>query len=45
MECAVVMPTRSHYTNVLEIVCKYHLRRTLGLRDGDQVEIIISLSS
>jgi riboflavin kinase len=45
MECAVVMPNRSHYTNVLEIVCKYHLRRTLGLRDGDQVEIIISLSS
>jgi len=45
MECAVIMPERSHYTNVLETVCKYHLRRTLGLRDGDQVEVIISLSS
>jgi len=45
MECAVVMPSRSHYKNVVELMCKYHLRRTLGIRDGDQVEVIVSLSS
>jgi len=44
MECAVVMPNRSHYKNVIELMCKYHLRRTLGLQDGDQVEVIVSLS-
>ena len=31
IECAVVMPSRSHYDDVLEILCKYHLRRTLGI--------------
>lgn len=45
MECAVVMPSRSHYKNVIELTCKYHLRRTLGLQDGDPVEVIVSLSS
>lgn len=44
LECAVVIPTRSHYEDVIEILCKYHLRRTLGLKDGDPVEARISLS-
>lgn len=43
IECAVVMPSRSHYDDVLEILCKYHLRRTLGIGDGDEVEIRVSL--
>jgi riboflavin kinase len=43
IECAVVMPSRSHYDDVLEILCKYHLRRTLGISDGDEVEIRVSL--
>jgi riboflavin kinase len=43
IECAVVMPTRSHYDDVLEIICKFHLRRTLGLKDNDPVEVRISL--
>jgi len=43
IECAVVMPSRSHYDDVLEILCKYHLRRTLGLNDGDEVEIRVNL--
>lgn len=43
IECAVIMPTRSHYSDILEVLCKYNLRRTLGLNDGDVVEIRISV--
>jgi riboflavin kinase len=43
IDCAVVIPSRSHYNDVMEIVCKYHLRRTLGLKDGDAVEVRVSL--
>jgi riboflavin kinase len=44
IDCAVVVPTRSHYEDVVEILCKNHLRRTLGLNDGDLVEVRISLA-
>jgi riboflavin kinase len=43
IECAVVIPSRSHYSDVLEILCKYHLRRTLGLNDNDPIEVRVSL--
>ncbi len=43
IECAVVVPMRSHYEDIIEIICKYHLRRTLGLKDGDQVEVRINI--
>ncbi|HTY47214.1 MAG TPA: DUF120 domain-containing protein [Methanomassiliicoccales archaeon] len=43
IECAVVVPSRSHYEDVIEVLCKYHLRRTLGLKDGDVVEVRVSL--
>jgi riboflavin kinase len=43
IECAVVIPSRSHYSDVLEILCKYHLRRTLGLNDSDPIEVRVSL--
>jgi riboflavin kinase len=43
IECAVVVPSRSHYEDVIEVLCKYHLRRTLGLKDGDHVDIRISI--
>ncbi|MCX6651265.1 MAG: DUF120 domain-containing protein [Methanomassiliicoccales archaeon] len=44
VECAVVLPSRSHYEDILEIICKFHLRRTLGLEDGDPVEVRIHLN-
>ncbi|MBR2255079.1 MAG: DUF120 domain-containing protein, partial [Candidatus Methanomethylophilaceae archaeon] len=37
--CAVVVPDRSHYIDILEIICQYHLRRTFSLEDGDSIEI------
>ncbi|MCE5296037.1 MAG: DUF120 domain-containing protein [Euryarchaeota archaeon] len=43
VECAIVLPTRSHYDDVLEVLCKYHLRRTLGLNDGSEVEVRVNL--
>lgn len=41
LDCAVIIPTRSHYQDVIEIVSRYHLRRTLGLKDGDEVKLQI----
>ena len=44
VECAMIMPERSHYSDTLEVICKYHLRRTLGVKDGDMLEIVVDLS-
>jgi riboflavin kinase len=43
IECAIVVPERSHYSNTIEIVCQFHLRRTLSLNDGDRVEVKINV--
>ncbi|MBU3902285.1 MAG: DUF120 domain-containing protein [Candidatus Thermoplasmatota archaeon] len=42
-DCAVIMPNRSHYSNVVEIISKDYLREKLKLRDGDEVEVEIRL--
>jgi riboflavin kinase len=44
IECAIVVPERSHYDGILELVCKYHLRRTLSINDGDDVDVVVDLS-
>jgi len=44
IDCAIVVPERSHYEDMLELVCKYHLRRTLSINDGDDVDVIVDLS-
>jgi riboflavin kinase len=42
MQAAVVRPERSRYPQeLIEIIAPVHLRRTLGLEDGDPVEIIL----
>lgn len=43
IDCAIVIPERSHYSNVIEIVCQYHLRRTLSISDGDRIEIKVEI--
>lgn len=43
IDCAIVIPERSHYDNVIEIVCQYHLRRTLSIGNGDKVEIKVKV--
>lgn len=38
---AIVLPMRSHYSSVLELISKEFLRKKLNLKDGDGVKIII----
>ncbi len=43
VDCAVILPHRSHYDDVLEVISERQLRKQLGLRDGELVEVTISL--
>ncbi len=43
VDCAVIIPVRSHYENVLEVISQHQLRKKLGLRDGQMVEVSIRL--
>lgn len=43
IECAILVPERSHYTDVIEIICHYHLRRTLSLGNGDAVDVRVNI--
>ena len=45
VSCAVVLPIRSHYSKVLEVISSYYLRNKLGLKDGDEVKLIVSLKN
>jgi len=43
IDCAIIIPERTHHDNTVEIVCQYHLRRTLGIGNGDRVEIKVKI--
>lgn len=43
LNCAIVVPERSHYRETLEIICQYHIRRTLSLDNGDHVEVLVDI--
>lgn len=43
IDCAIVIPERSHYRETLEIISHYHLRRSLSLADGDKIEVKVEL--
>ncbi|MGQ9788462.1 MAG: DUF120 domain-containing protein [Candidatus Hadarchaeaceae archaeon] len=40
---AVVIPTRTHHTDILEVIAPHNLRKIIGLKDGDQVEVEVLL--
>ncbi|MFW6196810.1 MAG: DUF120 domain-containing protein [Thermoplasmatota archaeon] len=42
-DCFLIMPEKSRYENVAEIISKHELREKLGLKDGDQIRLIITL--
>ncbi|MBR6037847.1 MAG: DUF120 domain-containing protein, partial [Candidatus Methanomethylophilaceae archaeon] len=42
IDCAIVVPERSHYVDTIEIICQFHLRRTLGLNDGSKIEVKVN---
>ncbi len=41
--CAAILPKRTHYTRVLEIIAPQHLRTRFGLQDGAEVEIEVEV--
>lgn len=43
LDCAIIMPIRSHYSEVVEVISKHYLRGALGIKDGDTVELIVQL--
>lgn len=43
IKCAVVMPRRSHHTEVIEVMSKVKLRNALDLEDGDEVELTVQV--
>jgi riboflavin kinase len=43
IECAVVIPDRTSHSDNLEIICEKHLRRSLGLKDGQLVRLEVQL--
>ncbi len=43
IDCAIVVPERSHYSDIVEVVCQYHLRRTLSLKDNDSIEVRVEM--
>jgi len=43
VEGAIVVPKRSHYASVLEVISPYCLREKLSVNDGDDVEVVVFL--
>ena len=43
IKCAIIIPDRSHHTDVLEIISKAQLREKLKLNDGDSIVVNIEL--
>ena len=43
IDCAILVPERSHYADILEIIAPCSMRRTLSLSDGDRVDVKVSL--
>ena len=42
-ECAIIIPKRSHHTDVMEIISASHLRKELGLKDGSSLVVNVQL--
>ncbi len=42
-ECAVIIPKRTHYRHMVEVVAAKRLRETLGIKDGDILELMIEI--
>ncbi len=45
IECAAILPHRSHYTTVLEIIAPVCLRETIPLADEDIVDVTVQLEA
>ena len=45
VECAVILPIRTHHTDNLELISRVHLRSKLGIHDGDAVGVAVRLAA
>jgi riboflavin kinase len=43
MKVAVILPSRSHYSDVIELIAPKNLRRGLKLSDGDVVKVEVMI--
>ena len=43
LDGAVVLPKRTHYKEIIEIVSKHNLRKKFALKDGDSIKLTIFL--
>ncbi len=43
VDCAVILPIRTHHTDVLEVISNEFLRNRLGIADGDPVALDVEL--
>ncbi|MCS7131412.1 MAG: CTP-dependent riboflavin kinase, partial [Hadesarchaea archaeon] len=43
IKAAVVLPARSHHTDIIEVIAPKNLRKSLKLEDGDVVKIEVSV--
>jgi riboflavin kinase len=43
VQSVIVLPKRSHYSNILEFISSEFLRDKLGVHDGDRVDVVIFL--
>jgi riboflavin kinase len=41
-EGTIVLPKKTHYTNIIEIIAPLNLRKTLNLKNSDSVEITLN---
>ncbi|MBW3581641.1 MAG: DUF120 domain-containing protein [Euryarchaeota archaeon] len=41
--CAAILPNRTHYTRVIEVIAPEHLRSSLSLKDDDPVELEVEV--
>ena len=43
IDCAITVPERSHYVDILEIIAPCSIRRSLSLVDGDEIDVKVSI--
>ncbi len=43
VRCAVILPIRTHHSDIIEVISKEYLRGRLGIADGDPVELEVEL--
>lgn len=43
VECAVVIPDKSRYSDVVEVISDRNLRESTGLKDGDKITLLVTL--